>query len=95
MTPEQSEQARALLDTVPVLDYEIRVQYPEGTATWGGNASQTELRAASVILNGVSGYPADLLDGIELELRKALDQVAVSRRGEIPPPTFHLDVEEL
>ena len=93
LSPQQVEQARTLLDTVPALHWELRVEYPAGEGTWSGSASHSELRAAQTVLAGISGYPPELLDGIEAELRKALDQVAAARCGEIPTPTVHLTVE--
>jgi hypothetical protein len=94
LTPQQADEARTLLDSVPAVHWAFAVDYPRGSGTWSGESSMDQIRAAESLLTGlIGGFPVRLLDGIETELRKSLDQVAAARRGDIPPPTFFLEVE--
>lgn len=82
LTPEERDEARALLADLGSLRYEFRTQderHPSGWATWSGERSPAVLRAVDALLHGLSGFYGRYLDSIEAELNEALAAVKAQR----------------
>jgi hypothetical protein len=81
LTPEERNEARALLADLGSLKYEFRraSRHPSGWDTWSGECSPAVLRAISVLLLGPIGFHGRYLDSVEAELKKTLAAVQDQR----------------
>lgn len=88
---QMDEPLRTALDGLESIEWSLSV---DDAGTYSGPCSMNQFRSAMVVLMGPGGYSLEMLSGVELELRKALDNIAAHRASGAPTPDFLLTVED-